>query len=69
MFVAVLSMAQGFYAAMSAAGSPDRALVMRSGADDEMTSGLSGPEADIIKQAPGLRRDGNERWRRRSCSC
>jgi len=57
-FVAVLSMAQGFYAAMSGAGSPDRALVFRTGADDEMTSGFSGPEADIIKQAPGLRRDG-----------
>jgi putative ABC transport system permease protein len=57
-FVAVLSMAQGFYAAMTAAGSPDRALVMRSGADDEMTSGIGGPEADIIKQAPGLRHEG-----------
>ena len=57
-FVAVLSMAQGFYAAMTSAGSPDRALVMRSGADDEMTSGIAGPEADIIKQAPGLRHDG-----------
>ncbi len=31
---------------------------MRSGADSEMTSGLAGPEVDIIKQAPGLRRDG-----------
>ena len=37
-------------------GSPTRALVMRSGADSEMTSGLAGPEVDIIKQAPGLRR-------------
>jgi putative ABC transport system permease protein len=35
-----------------------RALVMRSGADSEMTSGLGGAEVDIIKQAPGLRRDG-----------
>ena len=59
-FVAVLSMAQGFYAAMSSAGSPDRALVLRSGSDDEMTSGLSGPEADIIKQAPGLRHEGTQ---------
>jgi putative ABC transport system permease protein len=58
-FVAVLSMAQGFYAAMSSAASPDRALVMRSGADDEMTSGIGGPEADIIKQAPGLRHENN----------
>ena len=57
-FIAVLSMAEGFFAAMSGAGSPERALVMRGGSDDEMTSGLGGPETDIIKQAPGIRRDG-----------
>ena len=56
--VSVLSIAQGFAAAMEASGSPVRALVMRSGADSEMTSGFSGAEVDIIKQAPGLRRDG-----------
>jgi len=58
-FVAVLSIGEGFRAAMANAGSPNRALVMRSGADSEMTSGFGGPEADIIKQAPGLRRDDN----------
>jgi putative ABC transport system permease protein len=57
-FVAVLSMAEGFLAAMRGAGSPGRALVMRGGADDEMTSGLSGPDTDVIKQAPGIRREG-----------
>jgi putative ABC transport system permease protein len=31
---------------------------MRSGADTEMTSGLRGVEVDVIKQAPGMRRDG-----------
>ena len=56
--VAVLSIAEGFRAAMVGAGAPDRAIVMRSGADSEMTSGLGGPETDIIKQAPGLARDG-----------
>lgn len=56
--VAVLSIAEGFRAAMVGAGADDRAIVMRSGADSEMTSGLSGPETDIIKQAPGLARDG-----------
>jgi putative ABC transport system permease protein len=55
--VSVLSIAQGFTAAMEESGSPDRALVMRSGADSEMTSGLAGTEVDIIKQAPGLRRE------------
>ena len=57
-FVSVLSIAAGFSAAMRQSGSPQRALVMRSGADSEMTSGLSAPEVDIIKQAPGIRRDG-----------
>ena len=56
--VAVLSIAEGFRAAMQDAGSPSRAIVMRSGADAEMTSGLGGPETDIIKQAPGILREG-----------
>ena len=33
-------------------------MVMRSGADSEMTSGVSGTESDLIRQAPGIRRDG-----------
>ncbi len=57
-FVSVLSIASGFSAAMQGSGSRGRALVMRSGADSEMTSGLSGAEVDIIRQAPGLARDG-----------
>jgi putative ABC transport system permease protein len=58
--VAVLSIAEGFTAAMRGAGSPGRAIVMRSGADSEMTSGLGGPEIDIVKQAPGIRHTGRE---------
>jgi putative ABC transport system permease protein len=57
-FLSVLSIAAGFSAAMSQSGSPRRALVMRSGADSEMTSGLGGEEVSIIKQAPGIQRDG-----------
>jgi putative ABC transport system permease protein len=56
-FVAVLSMAEGFFAAMRSAGSAERALVMRSGATSEMSSGLDGRQVDIIKQAPGIRQD------------
>ena len=52
--IAVLSIGEGFRIAMADAGAPDRVLVMRSGADSEMTSGLGGPETDIIKQAPGI---------------
>ena len=57
-FVSVPSIAAGFSAAMQGSGSPARALVMRSGADSELTSGLGGDAVEVIKQAPGLRRDG-----------
>jgi putative ABC transport system permease protein len=57
-FVSVLSIAAGFAAAMQGSGSETRALVMRTGADSEMTSGISGPHANIVKQAPGTRRAG-----------
>jgi putative ABC transport system permease protein len=57
-FVSVLSIAAGFTAAMQQSGSPNRALVMRTGADSEMTSGLGGPDVDLIKQAPGIAREG-----------
>ena len=56
--VSVLSVARGFQAAMEASGSPERAIVMRDGADTEMTSVLTGPEADVVRQAPGIRDDG-----------
>jgi putative ABC transport system permease protein len=58
-FVAVLSIGEGFRAAMQDAGAPDRAVVMRAGADSEMTSGLPGSNADLIKEAPGLLRVNN----------
>jgi putative ABC transport system permease protein len=57
-FVSVLSIAAGFAAAMEESGSPERALVMRSGADSELTSGILGEHGEIIKQAPGIRRNG-----------
>jgi putative ABC transport system permease protein len=57
-FVSVLSIAAGFSAAMQGSGSRGRALVMRSGADSELTSGVTGAEVDIIKEAPGVARDG-----------
>jgi putative ABC transport system permease protein len=57
-FVSVLSIAAGFTAAMQGSGSPSRVVVMRSGADSEMTSLLSRTEVDTIKQAPGTRRNG-----------
>jgi putative ABC transport system permease protein len=53
--VSVLSISEGFKASLVGAGSPSRAIVLRNGADSEMTSGLTGAEAEIVKQAPGLR--------------
>jgi putative ABC transport system permease protein len=56
--VSVLSIAEGFRAALAGGGRTDRAIVMRSGADSEMSSGLGGPDVDLIKQGAGIRRDG-----------
>ncbi|HXH05692.1 MAG TPA: ABC transporter permease [Vicinamibacterales bacterium] len=55
-FVAVLSIGEGFRAAMRAAGAPDRALVMRAGSDSEMTSILTGDDVRIVADAPGVAR-------------
>lgn len=56
-FVGVLSIAEGFRAAMSAQGSEDVAIVLRSSADNEMTSGLSRQETRLVGDAPGIARD------------
>src|SRR5437667_12289382 len=55
-FVGVLSIAAGFRAAMTPKGAGDLAVVLRSGADTEMTSGLSREEIRLISDAPGLAR-------------
>lgn len=53
-FIGVLSIAQGFRRTMVAAGSPDTAVVLRSGADSEMVSILGRDETRIVAQAPGV---------------
>jgi len=53
-FVGVLSIAAGFRAAMTPKGAGDLAVVLRSGADTEMTSGLSREEIRLISDAPGI---------------
>ena len=52
--VGVLSIAQGFCQAMTGSGIPDAVVVMRTGADNEMSSGLARDDARIIADAPGL---------------
>lgn len=58
-FVAVLSMAEGFRTTMATTGSPDTAIVMRSGSDSEMVSILQREEVRIIGDAAGVRRGAN----------
>lgn len=55
-FVGVLSIAEGFRAAMTVSGTDDVAIVLRSGADTEMTSGLSREEVRLVGDAPGVAR-------------
>ena len=55
-FVGVLSIAEGFRAALTVTGADDAAIVLRSGADAEMTSGLSREEIRLIADAPGVAR-------------
>jgi putative ABC transport system permease protein len=42
---------------MSSGGREDVAMIMRSGNDSEMMSGLGREDTDIVKQAPGVARD------------
>lgn len=54
--VGVLAIAEGFRRAMTVAGTPDVAIVLRSGADNEMTSNLSREEVRLIRDATGVAR-------------
>jgi putative ABC transport system permease protein len=55
--IAVLSIAAGFRQALELSGSPDVAVVLRSGATNEMSSGFGLNQVTIIADAPGLKRD------------
>lgn len=52
--IAILSMARGFEATLESTGQADRAIVMRGGATDEMSSSISPTHAQLIKTKPGL---------------
>ena len=54
--VGVLSIAAGFRHAMAASGSPDGAIILRSGADSEMVSGFGRDETRVIADTPGIAR-------------
>jgi putative ABC transport system permease protein len=52
----VLAIAEGFRRVMTVSGTPDVAVVLRSGADSELTSNLSRDEIRTISDAPGMAR-------------
>jgi putative ABC transport system permease protein len=58
-FVAVLSMAEGFRATMARTGAADTVMVMRAGANTEMSSILQREDARVVGDAPGIRRTGD----------
>ncbi len=55
--VALFAMAEGFRQTLATTGRADRAIVMRSGATDELSSGFDREQALVIAQATGVRKD------------
>ena len=55
--VSVLAMSVGFQKTLSATGSPDRAIVLREGANAELSSTMSRDTALILGELPGVARD------------
>jgi len=55
--LAVLSIGEGFRAALELSGADDVAIVLRSGASDEMSSGHSTDAVRVIGDSPGVARD------------
>jgi putative ABC transport system permease protein len=55
-FISVLSIGEGFRKALRTAGSPQNAMILRTGSDSEMMSVLGKESTDVIAQAPGIER-------------
>lgn len=55
-FVAVLSMAEGFRRTLTSTASEDTAIVLRSGSDSEMMSGIVRDDTRVIAESPGVLR-------------
>jgi putative ABC transport system permease protein len=58
--VGVLSIGEGFDKVMTVTGSDDTALVLRSGADSEMSSVLDRDSGELLRNAPGVARAGDQ---------
>ncbi|MCU0302524.1 MAG: ABC transporter permease [Thermoanaerobaculales bacterium] len=55
-FLAMLAMARGFQATLVSSGSPDNVIVLRAGADSEMTSAVSQDQVRILSDEPQIAR-------------
>ncbi len=55
--VSVLSIGQGILRTMESSAAPENVIVLRSGANTEMMSGLSGDSTNIIAEGPGITRN------------
>lgn len=55
--VGVLSIREGFRAALDYSGSPDVAIVLRGGSSDELSSGFGQDQARIVMDSPHIARD------------
>ena len=55
--VALLAMADGFRATLASTGRADRVLVLRGGANDELSSVIYRSQVPSIQQAPGIRKN------------
>jgi len=58
--VALLAMAQGFEATLKNAGNEQTAIVLRAGANAELSSGLDRAETILIAQAQGIHHDAHD---------
>ena len=54
--VALLSMAKGFELTLASTGRADRAIVMRGGSNDELSSVLMRDQAQVVMDAPDVAR-------------
>ncbi len=55
--VSLLSMGEGFRAALDLSGRDDVAMILRGGSADELSSAIGRDEFDVIQLAPGIARD------------
>lgn len=59
--VALLAMAEGFQATLREAGADDAAIVLRAGANAELSSNIDRGSATLVAQAPGILHDAADR--------